>query len=101
MFHANKLVLAPRSSPTYRSKAFLLRLFFVRASVAFVLSSYLFLISPSFGASGGLCFVIVTIRVSLHLYFRICVPTHQVPSENGYTLKRRVFSLGSKCFLLK
>ena len=30
---------------------------------------YLFLISPSFGASGGLSFEIVTFSVYLHLYF--------------------------------
>ena len=32
---------------------------------------YLFLISPSFGASGGLCFVIVTFLGYLYLHFCI------------------------------
>ena len=41
---------------------------FVLSYVEFVLY-YLFLISPSFGASGGLCFLIVTFPGYLHIYF--------------------------------
>ena len=57
-----KMVSTPRSFSSDRSKPFLfLQFFFVCVSVishvTFV-CHYLFLISPSFGASGELCFVI-------------------------------------------
>ena len=50
--------------------------FFVRAYVTFVLS-FLFLIFPSFGASGRLCFVIVAF--SGHLYLHFVALTYEHP----------------------
>ena len=62
-FCANKTGFIPTSSfPTDRFKAvLLLQFFFVCASVVLYVRlcrPYLFLISPSFGVSGGLCFVV-------------------------------------------
>ena len=69
-FRASKIVQAPRSFSTDRSKAVsLLQLFIVYVSVVSYVAfiwHYMFLISPSFDA-GGLCFVIVLFPGHLHL----------------------------------
>ena len=50
-----------------------------------LLSSYLLHISPSFGASGGLCFVTVAFSGYLHLY--LCSINH--PSLLSHTDKKK------------
>ena len=77
--HEHSFFIAPHfpsSFPTYRTHAILLlQFFFVCASMdsymSFVLSlyDYVFLVSPSFGASEGLCRVSVVFSGYLHLFY--------------------------------
>ena len=50
-----------------------------------LLCDYLFLISPSFGASGWLCFLMVALPGYIH--FPVCFPVQQFSSEKKATLK--------------
>ena len=59
------------------------------ACVAFVVSFFanLFFLSPSSGASGALCFVILTFPVYLHLYSPICEHVHCLKEGFQYNIK--------------
>ena len=92
MFHASKTGLstpwpAPHPHPTSVFLLTIPRRFLCCSSSLFVrlwfhmwrlCRPYLFLICLSFGASGGLCFVIVAFPGYRHLYFLICPYTTQV-----------------------
>ena len=62
----------PRTFPAYRSKVVTLLQFFIVCVPVFQMWNsscyYLFSVSPAFGASGRLCFVIVAFPGYFHLY---------------------------------
>ena len=56
---------------------------------------YMFFICPSFGASGGLCFVIVALPVYLHIFFK-----HNYMSTEYTELGICICNIQSECVLL-